>query len=114
DLNFVDFINTGGALSAANALIKGGTGAVGQGFSPPNDRGFGVTTGNGNVQGPGTLKVGVMAGDVGIFIRLLDQITDTVILSNPKILALNRQPARVLVGKRVGYLNTTQTETSTT
>ena len=41
-------------------------------------------------------------------------MTDTTILSNPKILALNRQPARVLVGKRVGYLNTTSTETSTT
>jgi hypothetical protein len=55
-----------------------------------------------------------MAGDVGIFLRMLDQVTDTVILSNPKILALNRQPARVLVGKRVGYLNTTTTDTSTT
>lgn len=114
DLNFVDFINTGGALSAANSLIKGGTGAVGQGFSPSNDRGNAVSSNVGNTQGPGGLKVGVMAGDVAVFVRLLDQITDTVILSNPKILALNRQPARVLVGKRVGYLNTTQTETSTT
>ncbi len=114
DLNFVDFINTGGALSAAGSLIKGGTGAVGQGVSPPNDRGNAVSSTVGNTAGPGGFKVGVIAGDVGIFLRMLDQITDTVILSNPKILALNRQPARVLVGKRVGYLNTTQTETSTT
>ncbi len=114
DLNFVDFINTGGALSAAGSLIKGGTGASGQGLSPSNDRGNAVTSTVGNTSGPGGFKAGVIAGDVGIFVRMLDQITDTVILSNPKILALNRQPARVLVGKRVGYLNTTQTETSTT
>jgi type IV pilus assembly protein PilQ len=114
DLNFVDFINTGGALSAAGSLIKGGTGASGQGVSPPDDRGNAFTSTVGNTTGPGGFKAGVIAGDVGIFVRMLDQITDTVILSNPKILALNRQPARVLVGKRVGYLNTTQTETSTT
>jgi type IV pilus secretin PilQ/predicted competence protein len=114
DLNFGDFVNIGGPLGAAAGLIRGGTGAAGQGFSPPNDRGNAVTSTPGNTSGPGTFKVGVLAGDVAIFLRMLDQVTDTVILSNPKILALNRQPARVLVGKRVGYLNTTSTETSTT
>jgi hypothetical protein len=114
DLNFTDFINTGGALSAANSLIKGGTGASGQGFSPSDNRGYAGGTSVGNTSGPGGFKLGVVSGDVAIFLRMLDQVTDTVILSNPKILALNRQPARVLVGKRVGYLNTTQTETSTT
>ncbi len=114
DLNFGDFINIGGPLGAAAGLIKGGTGSSGQGFSPTNNRGSAVTSTPGNTAGPGTFKVGVLAGDVAIFLRMLDQVTDTVILSNPKILALNRQPARVLVGKRVGYLNTTSTETSTT
>lgn len=114
DLNFVDFINTGGPLGAANALIRGGTGGSGQGLTPPNDRGNAFTSNPGNTSGPGTFKMGVLAGDVAIFLRLLDQVTDSVILSNPKILTLNRQPSRVLVGKRVGYLNTTSTETSTT
>lgn len=114
DLNFVDFINNGGPLSAANNLIKGGTGSSTSGLSPANDRGNAISSTPGNTGGPGTFKLGVIAGDVSIFLRMLDQVTDTVILSNPKILALNRQPARVLVGKRVGYLNTTQTETSTT
>ncbi len=114
DLNFVDFLNTGGALSAANSLIRGGNGASGQGVSPTDDRGYAVSSTVGNTAGQGGFKVGVVAGDVGVFLKVLDQITDTVVLSNPKILALNRQPARVLVGKRVGYLNTTQTETSTT
>jgi hypothetical protein len=37
-----------------------------------------------------------------------------MILARPKILALNRQRAQVLVGERVAYLSTTQTETATT
>jgi type IV pilus assembly protein PilQ len=114
DLNFVDFINAGGPLSAANNLIRGGDGSSGQGFSPPTDRGNAVTSTPGNTGGPGTLKLGLIGGDVSVFVRMLDEVTDTVILSNPKVLALNRQPARVLVGRRVGYLNTTSTETSTT
>ncbi len=115
DVNFLDFINVGGPLGAAQALIKGGTGAANGGVSPSDNQGHAITSNvGGTASGPGGFKVGVMAGDVGIFVRMLDSVTDTVILSNPKILALNRQPARVLVGKRVGYLNTTQTETSTT
>ncbi len=114
DLKFTDFLNLGGPLGAANSLIRGGTGASGQGLSPSDNQGSAIVSSPGNTSGPGTFKVGVVAGDVSIFLRLLDTVTDTVILSNPKILALNRQPARVLVGRRVGYLSTTATETSTT
>ncbi|MBX3386659.1 MAG: hypothetical protein KF768_08825 [Phycisphaeraceae bacterium] len=114
DLKFTDFINIGGPLAAANSLIRGGTGAANQGLSPANNQGTAITSTPGNTSGPGTFKVGVVGGDLSIFLRMLDTITDTVILSNPKILTLNRQPARVLVGKRVGYLSTTSTETSTT
>jgi hypothetical protein len=45
---------------------------------------------------------------------VLDEVSDTTVVSNPKILALNRQAARVLVGRKVGYLNTTSTDTATT
>lgn len=114
DLDFTDFLSIGGPLGAANGLIKGGNGSSGQGLSPADNQATAITSSPGNTSGPGTLKVGVIADDISIFLRLLDQVTDTTILSNPKILALNRQPARVLVGKRVGYLNTTSTETSTT
>jgi type IV pilus secretin PilQ/predicted competence protein len=115
DVNFGDFINVGGPLGAAQALIKGGNGTTGSGVSPTDNQAHAITTTVGSTaSGPGGFKAGIIAGDVGIFVRMLDTVTDTVVLSNPKILALNRQPARVLVGKRVGYLNTTQTETSTT
>ena len=114
DMDFTDFINIGGPLSAANNLIKGGSGAANQGFSPSDNQGVAIGSTPGNTSGPGTFKAGIVSGDVSIFVKMLDQVTDTVVLSNPKILALNRQPSRVLVGKRVGYLSTTATDTSTT
>ncbi len=68
----------------------------------------------GNTAGRRHLKVGVVSNDVAVFLRMLDEVTDTTILSNPKILALNRQSSRVLVGRKVGYLSTTSTDTATT
>ena len=62
----------------------------------------------------GGFKFGVLNDNVGIFLRLLDEVSDTTILARPKILALNRQRAQVLVGERVAYLSTTQTETAAT
>lgn len=114
DLKFTDFINIGGPLGAANGLIKGGTGSSTGGLSPSDNQGTAVVSSPGNTAGKGTFKAGVVAGDLSIFLKTLDEVTDSIILSNPKILTLNRQPARVLVGTRVGYLSTTSTDTSTT
>lgn len=69
----------------------------------------------GNVsEGAGGLKVGIVTNNVAAFIRALDSVTDTTIIANPKIMALNRQRADVLVGEKVGYLSTTATATATT
>ncbi len=114
DLSFLDFISTGGPLSAVNSLIKGGDGSAGQGFSPPNNKGVALTQTVGNTAGNGGMKFGVISDDVSVFIRVLDEISQTVIVSHPKVLALNRQASRVLVGRRVGYLSTVSSETSTT
>ncbi|MBL8759587.1 MAG: hypothetical protein JNK35_14300 [Phycisphaerae bacterium] len=114
DLDFLDFVNLGGARRAADSLIRGGTGATG-GLSPTDNRGGAVSTSAGNTQdGRATVKIGVIAGPIGVFLRALDDVSDFTVLSSPKLLALNRMPSRVLVGQRVGYLNTTATETSTT
>ncbi len=59
----------------------------------------------------GGLTIGIVKDHVGVFIRALEAITDTVVLANPKVLALNRQRAQVIVGRRDGYLTTTVTET---
>ncbi len=109
DVSFTDFMGTGGPLSAANALLGGE-----DGVTPDDNRAIAGTGTAGNTRGPSTFKLGVIQDDFAVFLRLLDEVTDTTILSRPKLLTLNRQPARVLVGERVGYLNTTSTETSTT
>lgn len=114
DIEFTDFISVGGPLGAANALIRGGSGGDGEGVSPADNRAIAGTSTVGNTTGPGGFKLGIVNDDFSLFVRLLDEVSDTTVLSNPKILAVNRAPGRVLVGERVGYLNTTSTETSTT
>lgn len=113
DLNFEDLVNP---LSAVSRMIDGtdaGDGNV-QPLVPDDRVGRAVTSSVGNVGGPATLRVGVIDEDVAVFLRVLDEVTDVTVISNPKVLTLNRQPARVLVGTRVGYLSTTTTETATT
>ena len=66
--------------------------------------------------GGGTgLTVGFSAGNVRAVLTALETITDTTLLANPKILAVNKQEGIVYIGRKIGYLSqTTQTQTSTT
>jgi type IV pilus secretin PilQ/predicted competence protein len=121
DMNFTDFVSLGGPLRAVEGLITGQGGVLNNGSTTavnvPNTRdgnGSGITSNVANINGPSTFKGGIVDGNVAVFLRLLDEVTDTTILSRPKLLTLNRQPARVLVGRKVGYLSTTATDTSTT
>ncbi|MCW5775792.1 MAG: hypothetical protein KIS87_05025 [Phycisphaeraceae bacterium] len=120
DLSMGDFVNLGGPLGSVDGLI-GGTGSRISGGSsqtvgiPGDDgRGGALVSTAGNSSGPATFKAGIVYNDVAVFLRMLDEVGDTTIISNPKILTLNRMPARVLVGRKVGYLSTTTSETSTT
>ncbi|HED53768.1 MAG TPA: hypothetical protein ENJ00_06165 [Phycisphaerales bacterium] len=120
DLDFTEFTSAGGPLGVVPALITGQGGTLIGGSDTktavPNDgTGGGVTSTAGNVAGgPATLRAGVVSGDFAVFMRMLDEVTDVTILSSPKILTLNRQPARVLVGRKIGYLSSTTTQTATT
>ncbi len=115
NLDFTDFVGTGGPLSVVDGLINGqGETVDGTAVNAPNGHGAGLSSTVGNTSGPASLKAGFVNGDVGVFLRVLDEVTDVTVVSNPKLLTLNRQPARVLVGTRVGYLNSTTTNTSTT
>lgn len=115
NLDFTDFVGTGGPLSIVDGLISGAGETIdGTAVNVPNGHGTGVQSTVGNTSGSAGLKAGFVNGDVGVFMRVLDEITDVTVVSNPKLLTLNRQPARVLVGTRVGYLNSTTTDTSTT
>ena len=109
DLNFADFTSP---LDGVDNLIKG-NGAAGDPV-PSDGIGRGVSSKPGQTSGSGTFKAGIIGGDVAVFLTLLDEASDTPIISNPKIVTLNRQPGRVLVGRKVGYLQTTSTDTATT
>jgi len=86
-------------------------GQLGQGIangSPIETFGFAASLGSG-------LRIGITTGDVAAFITALETVTDTTILANPKILAVNKQLGQVYIGTKIGYNSqTTQTQTSTT
>ncbi|MFG0260300.1 MAG: hypothetical protein ACF8LK_08100, partial [Phycisphaerales bacterium JB041] len=108
DFDYADFASP---LGAVDALFDGNDGSS---RVPADGGATGIVGTPGNTSGPGTFKAGVVSNDVSVFLKLLNEITSTTIISNPKVVTLNRQPGRVLVGRKVGYLQTTSTDTSTT
>lgn len=62
---------------------------------------------------PGGLSVGFLSNNIALFMRALEETTDTTIVANPKILALNKQHGVVHIGQKLGY-QTTSTSTTTT
>ena len=99
-------LNPVGWLANANPAVAGA--------KAPANNALALQSTVGNINGKGGFKFGILNDNVGVFLRLLDDVSDTMILARPKILALNRQRAQVLVGERIAYLSTTQTETATT
>jgi len=118
DLNFLAGVSLDGTSSTAqvgstDSLLTTTTtpisqiagGVVG---TPIETFGFAANVGSG-------LRVGVTTGNVAAFITALESVTDTTILANPKILAVNKQLGQVYIGTKIGYMSqTTQTQTSTT
>ncbi len=116
DLNFFNGVSlTGNNASAADAynsavtaqtplaqIASGGTG------TPLETAGFASVGGSG-------LRIGVSSGEMAAVITALETVTDTTVLANPKILAVNKQLGQVYIGTKIGYNSqTTQTQTSTT
>src|SRR3990172_8095846 len=63
----------------------------------------------------GGLTLGLSIGGTAAFIRAVETVTDTTILANPKILAVNKQLGQVYIGTKLGYKSgsiTTQTSTT--
>jgi type IV pilus assembly protein PilQ len=58
------------------------------------------------------LNIGFITNDVSVFIQALETVTDTTVLSNPKVLAVNKQRSQVIVGQRLPYVTTTASETT--
>ncbi len=110
-LNFTDLMSGGGLidpvspLSAVNNLYNGQT---------PTNNAIAGSGHNGGSPDNSTFSLGIIKDPFSIFLSVLDDVTDTSVLARPKVLCLNRQRAKIHVGRDVGYLTTTQTETSTT
>jgi len=56
----------------------------------------------------GGLRIGIVNDNIDVLITALDSITDTTVLANPKIMALNKQAGKLIIGTRDGYRSTTQ------
>ncbi|MCC6682727.1 MAG: hypothetical protein IT445_17640 [Phycisphaeraceae bacterium] len=83
--------------------------------TPQADSGQVIRSNPGNVaNGPATIKLGVISDNAAVFIRALDQVTDTNVIARPRMLVLNRQKADLLIGEKLGYISTNASETSTT
>jgi type II secretory pathway component GspD/PulD (secretin) len=79
----------GVAISSISAIATAGEGgAETTGFAEPGD---------------GGLRIGVTRGNVVALITALEEITDTTVLANPKILAVNKQLGQVYIGTKLGY-----------
>ncbi len=107
DVQFTDFFNFPPSFNPIDFQSTGP-----EADTPPTARNEDFVVANpGNTGlGDATVRGGIVFGDVGIFIRALDEVSDVTLLSNPKVMALNRQRAKVLVGTRVGFLETTVVE----
>lgn len=94
----IDFDSMGGLVSTIGdegISQRGMAGAV-----SPTFQGAPLTSG---------LNVGILNDKVRVFIRALEEITDTTVLANPKIMALNKQAGSLIIGKEDGYLTLTNT-----
>lgn len=113
DIQFTDFFKFPAAFNPLGFTSPSGQTGGTASTAPRNNSFLSVSPGNTGA-GKGNIKGGIVAGDAGVFIRALDEVTDVSLLSNPKVLSLNRQRARVNVGVRVGYLETTATQVAVT
>lgn len=62
----------------------------------------------------GGLKFGFLDGNLGAFIEALEQVGDTNVIANPRLMVLNKQRAQIQIGEKKGYISQTITETTST
>lgn len=55
----------------------------------------------------GDLTIGVTFDNITGLIRALETVTDVTVMANPKMLALNKQAGKLIIGEETGYLDTT-------
>ena len=104
-VDFAELIHSDGQIKNAN--LPEGEGAI------TNNRTHSVGTGNQFTQTINKgFRVGFVSSNVSVFVAALEEVADTSVLANPKVLTLNKQRGEVLVGREDGYLTTTVTDTT--
>jgi type IV pilus assembly protein PilQ len=93
-----DGINAGDYDTATNPL----SGTIGHG----SQRGFTDPSADG-------MHFGILRNQIGVFVQALEEVGNATVLSNPQVLTLNRHAAQLLVGRKLPYLTSTTSETST-
>ncbi|MCE5186323.1 MAG: hypothetical protein LLF76_09385 [Planctomycetaceae bacterium] len=53
------------------------------------------------------LAVGITFDNISALITALEDVTDVTVMANPKILALNKQTGKIIIGRQDGYLSLT-------
>jgi type IV pilus assembly protein PilQ len=115
DLNSLVISETTGQITGAGVVpdtaTPGPSGGPGiRTDNPVRNVGTGNAFTNGISNG---LKVGFVTNEISVFVAALEDVANTSVLANPKVLALNKQRGEVLVGREDGYLTTTVTDTTT-
>ncbi|MDH4202510.1 MAG: hypothetical protein OEV87_06415 [Phycisphaerae bacterium] len=75
------------------SISLGGNGFLQDGFAPS------VTTGG--------MTVGVTFDNIAALVKAVETVTDVTVMANPKILALNKQAGKLIIGSEDGYLSLT-------
>ena len=113
DLNFMagvsltgtaatETVTAGDTVGQIGAAATSAMGQLGTGIAtgtPIETSGFAAIGGSG-------LRLGITTGDVAAFITALETVTDVTVIANPKILAVNKQEGSVLIGRNLGYRQT--------
>ncbi len=122
DLNFLGGVHITGAAATETIATGSAVDQIGSAATTPMSQIAAGTPGHAPIEtfgfariGGNGLRIGITSGDFSAFITALESVTDTTILANPKILAVNKQLGQVYIGTKIGYISqTTQTQTSTT
>src|SRR5205085_8926488 len=72
--------------ASAGGLVQKGLGGASTGFTS------GVQAGG--------LRVGLVTSNVAVFLSALEEVTNTVVMANPKVLVLNKQKGEVKVARQ--------------
>ena len=101
---------------AANALAVLGSGAAlnaAAGFKPAELLTTGGKLVDGFTKGGDGLSFGFVDNGVSGFVHALEAVADVNVVASPRVLALNKQRAELIIGERIGFKTLTVTQTST-